>query len=100
MDKYDSSFITYELQAGIYIFKDLSEAVFNNLQLEYPPSNSEIVIELDDIARKTKLVVRLGIIAIRFIEKSFFFCNVFGFTSGLDYKHYNEYNSQKICKLK
>ena len=28
-----------------------------------------------------------------------FFCNVLGFTSGWDYKHYNEYTSQKILNL-
>ena len=47
---------------------------------------------------KTKLVVRSGIIAIRFDEKSFF-CNVLGFTAGWDYKHYNNYISQKIVNL-
>ena len=47
---------------------------------------------------KTKLVVRSGIIAIKFNEKSFF-CNVLGFTPGLDYKHYNKYISQKIVNL-
>ena len=47
---------------------------------------------------KTKLVVRSGIIAIRFDEKSFF-CNVLGFTPGWDYKHYNKYISQKSLNL-
>ena len=47
---------------------------------------------------KTKLVVRAGIIAIRFDEKSFF-SNVLGFTSGWDYKNYNEYTSRKIVNL-
>ena len=31
LDKYNSSFITYELQPVIYTFKDNSEALFNNL---------------------------------------------------------------------
>ena len=31
--------------------------------------------------------------------KKRFFCNVLGFTSGWDYKHYNEYTSQKIVNL-
>ena len=44
---------------------------------------------------KTKLVVRYGIIAIRFDEKSFF-STILGFTPGWDYKHYNQYLSQKI----
>ena len=34
LDKYNSSFNTYELEPGIYNFRDLSEALFNNLQLE------------------------------------------------------------------
>ena len=53
-----------------------------------------IDIEYDDITTKTKLVVRSGNITIRFDEKSFF-SNVLGFTPGWDYKHYNEYISQK-----
>ena len=47
---------------------------------------------------KTKLLLRSGIITIRFDEKSFF-CNVLGFTPGWDYKHYNKYLSQKIVNL-
>ena len=47
---------------------------------------------------KTKLVVRFGIIAIRFDEKSFF-STILGFTSGWDYKHYNKYISQKFVNL-
>ena len=62
----------YELQPGIYNFEDLSKALFNIFPSEYPSSNSEIVIEFDDITRKTKLVVRPGIIAKRFDKKSFF----------------------------
>ena len=98
LDEYTSSFITYELEPGIYTFKDISEALFNILQLEYPGPSNAIVIEFDDITRKTKLVVRPGIIAIRFDEKPFF-STVIGFTPGWDYKHYNEYTSQKIVNL-
>ena len=47
---------------------------------------------------KTKFVVRSGIIAIRFDEKSFF-STILGFTSGWDYKHYNKYISQKSVNL-
>ena len=57
-----------------------------------------IDIEIDDITRKTKLVVKSSIIDIRFVEKSFF-NTVFGFTPGWDYKHYIEYISQKIINL-
>ena len=47
---------------------------------------------------KTKLVVRNGIIAIRFVEKSFS-CTIIGFISHWDYKHFNEYISHKIVNL-
>ena len=46
----------------------------------------------------TKLVVRSGIVALRFDEKSFF-NTILGFTPGWDYKHYNKYISQKILNL-
>ena len=49
LDKYNSSFISYELEPGFYNFRDLSESVFNILQPEYPASSNVIVIELDDI---------------------------------------------------
>ena len=68
LDKFNSSFITYEITSSIYSFKDLPEALYNILQLEYPKSSREILIEFDDITRKTKLVVNSGIIAM----KSFF----------------------------
>ena len=98
LDEYNSNFITYELEPGIYSYRDIAEAVFYILQSEYPQSGSEILIRLDDITRKTKLVVRSGIIAIRFDEKSFF-STILGFTPGWDYKHYNQYLSQKIVNL-
>ena len=98
LDEYNSSFITYELEHGIYTFKDISEALFNFLQSEYPVPSNTIDIEYDDITMKTKLDVKAGIIAIRFDEKSFF-STILGFTSGWDYKHYNKYISQKIVNL-
>ena len=79
--EYASIFITYELEPGIYIFKDLSEALFNILYSEYPGPLNVIDIEFDDITMKTKFVVRPGIIAIRFDEK-LFFNTILGFTSG------------------
>ena len=83
LDEYNSSFITYEIPPGIYTFKDISEVLLNFLQSEYKCDFKKIVIEADDITRKTKLVVRPGIIAIRFDEKSFF-STIFGFTPGWD----------------
>ena len=90
LDEYNSNFITYELTPGIYTFNDVSEALYYIIQSEYPGPGNVIVIEYDDITRKTKLVVGLGIIAIRFYEKSFF-STILGFTPGWDYKHYNQY---------
>ena len=84
LDEYNSSFITYELEPDIYSYKEISEALFCILQSEYPQSFSEILIRLDDITRKTKLVVNSGIIAIRFDEK-LFFSTILGFTAGWDY---------------
>ena len=59
LDEYNSSFNTYELQPGICTLKDISEALFNILQTEYPGPSNVIVIEFDDITRKTKLVVKM-----------------------------------------
>ena len=98
LDEYNSSFITYELNPGIYNYRDLSEALFYILQSEYPSSDSENLIRLDETTRKIKLVVNSGIIAIRFDEKSFF-STILGFTPGWCYKHYNQYLSQKIVNL-
>ena len=98
LDEYNSSFITYELEPGIYTFKDISGALLNILQIEYPGPSNVINIEFDDITTKTKLVVNIGIIAIRFDEKSFF-SNILGFTPGWDYKHYDQYLSQKNVNL-
>ena len=98
LDEYNSSFISYELKPGIYSYRKISEALFNILQLEYPSSDHKILIRLDDITRKTKLVGGSGIIAIRFDEKSFF-RTILGFTAGWDYKNCNEYLSQKSVHL-
>ena len=98
LDEYNSNFITYELEPGIYTFKDISETLSNILQSEYPGPGNVIDIEYDDIPMKTKLVERYGIIAIIFDEKSFF-STVLGFNSGWDYKFHNEYTSQKIVNL-
>ena len=98
LDEYNSSFVTYELEPGIYTFKDICKALSNILQPEFEQYNNSIDIEFDDIVMKTKLVVRPGIIAIRFDENSFF-STILCFTSVWDYKHYNEYTSPKIAKL-
>ena len=98
LDEYNSSFIAYELQPVIYTFKDFSEVLLNFLQSEYKGKINKIVIEFDDITRKTKLNIRPGIIAIRFDKKSFY-KTILGFTPVWDYKHYNEYTSQNVVNL-
>ena len=98
LDEYNSSFITYEISPGIYTFKGISEVLLNFLQSECKGDFNKNVIEFDDITRETKLVVRPGIMAIRFDEKSFF-STILGFTPGWDFKHYNKYISQKIVNL-
>ena len=98
LDDFISKFITYEITPGIYTLKDLSEALFNLLHPEYREYNVSVDIEFDDITMKTKSVVRPGIIAIKFDEKSFF-STILGFTSCWDSKHYIKHISQKIVKL-
>ena len=53
LDEYNSSFNTYELEPFIYSYREISEVLFNILQLEYPSSDSKILIRLDDVTRKT-----------------------------------------------
>ena len=79
LDECNSCFITYELKPGIYTFRDLSETHLKILQPEYEGYHNAIDIEIDDITRKTKLVVRSGIRAIRFDQKSSFI-TILGFT--------------------
>ena len=100
LDKYNSSFFTYDVQPGFYTLKSLSESVFNILQPEYPASEKSIVIDFDDITMKTKLVVRSRsyLIAIRLDEISFF-STILGFNYGWDYKHYIDNTSQKNVNL-
>ena len=98
LDEYNSNFITYVLEPGIYTFNDISEALLKILQPEYDGYQNAIDIEFDDIAVKTKLVVRIGFIATEFDEQSFF-STILGFTPRWDYKHYDKYISQKSVNL-
>ena len=98
LDEYNSSFISYELQLGIYTFKDLSKALLSIPQHEYERYLNAIDIEFDDFTMKNKLVVRSGNIAISFDEKSFF-STILGFQPHWDYQHYNKYVSQKIVNF-
>ena len=72
LDEYNSSFITYEIEPGIYTFKDNSEALLRILQPEYEGYHNAIDIDYDDITMKTKLVVRAGFLATKVDEHSFF----------------------------
>ena len=72
LNEYNSSCITYELEPGIYTFKDLFEALSNIPQPEYEIFDNSVDIEFDDIAKKTKLVEKPGDIAARFEVFSFF----------------------------
>ena len=76
LDKFNSSFVTYELDPGIYTFTDLSVALLKILQPEYDGDHDVIYITM-----KIKLFVGIGIIARGFDEKSFF-STIFGFTAG------------------
>ena len=97
-DEYNSSFITDKLTPGIYTFKDLSEALFNILQSEHPGPSNVIDTEVDDITRKSKVVVRSSFIAIGFDEK-LSSSTILTFQPHWDYKHYIQYISQKIVNL-
>ena len=72
LDEHNSSLITYELEPGIYTFKDFSETLLKILQPEYEGYHNAIDTEFDDITMKTKLVVRSGIVAIRLMRNRFF----------------------------
>ena len=98
LDEYNSSFFTCELEPGIYTFKGIFEAILKFLQPEYDGYRNAIDIEYDDIAMKTTLDVRAGIIAIRFDEQ-LFLSTILGFTPHCDYQHYNKYISPKIVNL-
>ena len=98
LDEYNSSFITYDLEPAIYTFENLSQAFLSFLQPEYPGSSTVSDFEFDDITKKTKLIVGSGKIAIRFDENSLF-STVLGCNAHWDYKHYNDYISQKTINL-
>ena len=71
LDEFNSTFITYDLEPGIYTFKDFSEILLKKFKPEYEGYHNAIDIDFDDTTMKTKLVVKSGIEAIRLDEKSF-----------------------------
>ena len=98
LDKYSSNFISCDLEPGLYIFKDISEALLRILQAENETYHNAMHIEFDDISMKTKLVGRPSVLAIRFDEK-LFFRTILGFIPQWDYKNHNEFISQKVINL-
>ena len=78
---------------GSYTFKDPSEVLLKDLQLEFDGNDNVIDIEIFDIRMRTKLFVRSGIISIRFDEKSFF-STILGF-----FKRHIAYIGPKIINL-
>ena len=57
LDKYNTSFITYDKQPGIYTFKDVSGVLLRILQPENPGFSNATYFEIDHIIMKSKLVV-------------------------------------------
>ena len=57
LDKGNSRFLIYNLEPGLYTFKDICEDHFNILQPEYELFNNSADIEFDDITMNSKLVV-------------------------------------------
>ena len=86
LDKSNSSFVTYEIQPFLYTLKDLCGVLFNILQPEFPRFSNVFDIDFHDIRMKSKMVVRRGIIAMRFDEKSFF-STILGFKPHWDCNH-------------
>ena len=92
------NFITFELPSGFYIFKDLSDFILRDFQSKFKEVDRAIVIEFHGFSMTAKLLVRPGLIAIRFEEKSFFI-SILGFNPHWDYKFYKEYIRRKIPKI-
>ena len=100
LKEYNSHFITYELNPGIYTIQDISDAI------QTFSDHMEIIqLEYDDISMKTKIILKyfdgrkmivLG--TLRFDEKSFF-NTLLGFTPYWDYKPPGVYTSEKILNL-
>ena len=80
--QYFSKINTYETFPGIYLNKNFTEVLSSGFKseigirekmrliVEYDRLNS-IIIEYDDFAMRTKLIVRAYILALRFDQKSF-----------------------------
>ena len=82
LKQYNSKFITNGISPGIYTFKDLSEVLARGFEEEFEikgeiqpntkyDKSDPFIIECDNNTKKTKLIIRYEIDALRFDEKSF-----------------------------
>ena len=85
--------MTYDLSPGIDTFEDVSEILIRIFQSEFERFHNTVDFEFDDIRMKKKLILRHGVVAVRFDEKSFF-NSILGFNPNWNYKHYNQNMSQ------
>ena len=100
LKEYNSHFITYELNPGIYTIKDISDVV------QTFSGHSDIIeIEYDDISMKTKIILKykdlrenFGLGTMRFDKKSFFH-TLLGHDPYFNYKTPGVYISDKILNL-
>ena len=108
LKQYNSHFVTYELNPGIYTIQDISDTIHTF------SGHSEIIeIEYDDITMKTKIILKykggqknFGLGMLRFDKKSFFH-TLLCFEPYWDYKPINSnhvanpgvYTSDKILNL-
>ena len=92
LKQYNSNFVTYELSAGNYTIKDISEVVYTMGDHE-----GTLKIEYDDISMKTKLILtRFGgtFGTLRFDQKSFNI-TLLVFTPYWDYKPSNAIHADR-----
>ena len=66
LKQYNSNFVTYEITPGIYLFTDISEAIY-----KIAGERGSLKIEYDDVSMKTKLVFDY-FSSLRLNKKSFF----------------------------
>ena len=100
LKEYNSHFLTYQLNSGIYTIQDISDAVHNF------SGHSEIIeIEYNDISMKTKIILKykdlrenFGLATLRFDKKSFFH-TLLGHDPYFGYKVQGVYTSDKILNL-
>ena len=100
LKEYNSHFITYELNPGIYSIQDISDAIHTF------SGHSEIIeVEYNDISMKTKIILKykdlrenFGLGTMRFDKKSFFH-SLLGHDPYFDYKVPGVYTSDKILNL-